>query len=282
MSTIKDELARLAQNAVRLTIEGKAPGTPGCTRFGGAPDVPGDFVWPVFESGTYDDDEVKPRPLAFLAQFDCAQLAPLDTDGLLPRTGVLSFFYELDSQRWGFDPEDRGCARVFWFENAEDLSPAPFPKTLDRDFRLPAIGISMTTETSYPDYEEFEQSLKPEGDVFNAYLAAQAELGIEDAGNRSQLLGWPDTIQGSMAAACELTSQGYYLGGDKNPPPPQALQEARNTAVEDWQLLFQLDTVERGSFELMFGDCGRLYFYIRKEDLMARRFDNVWLVLQCG
>ena len=32
----------------------------------------------------------------------------------------------------------------------------------------------------------------------------------------------------------------------------------------------------------MFGDCGMLYFYIRKEDLAARRFDNVHFVLQCG
>ena len=46
-------------------------------------------------------------------------------------------------------------------------------------------------------------------------------------------------------------------------------------------LLFQLDTVELGDFELMFGDCGHIYFYITKEDLAARRFDRIWLVLQC-
>ena len=46
-------------------------------------------------------------------------------------------------------------------------------------------------------------------------------------------------------------------------------------------LLFQLDIVECGDFELMFGDCGHIYFYITKEDLAARRFDQIWLVLQC-
>ena len=46
-------------------------------------------------------------------------------------------------------------------------------------------------------------------------------------------------------------------------------------------LLFQLDTVASGDFELMFGDCGRIYFYIRREDLLARQFDRAWLVLQC-
>lgn len=94
----------------------------GASKFGGRPDVPADFVWPVFETDTREDDQVKERPLAFLAQFDCAQLAPLDPEGLLPKEGVLSFFYELESQRWGYDPKDAGCARVFWFEGP--LAPA--------------------------------------------------------------------------------------------------------------------------------------------------------------
>ena len=31
----------------------------------------------------------------------------------------------------------------------------------------------------------------------------------------------------------------------------------------------------------MFGDCGHIYFYITKEHLAARRFDRIWLILQC-
>ena len=46
-------------------------------------------------------------------------------------------------------------------------------------------------------------------------------------------------------------------------------------------LLFQLDIVENDNFELMFGDCGHIYFYITKEDLSERKFDNTWLILQC-
>lgn len=37
----------------------------------------------------------------------------------------------------------------------------------------------------------------------------------------------------------------------------------------------QLSTVTKGGFELMFGDCGMLYFYIRKDDLAARKFDKI-------
>ena len=59
------------------------------------------------------------------------------------------------------------------------------------------------------------------------------------------------------------------------------IQRAEGSASDRWLLLFQLDTVECGGFELMFGDCGHIYFYITKEDLAARRFDRIWLILQC-
>ncbi len=45
--------------------------------------------------------------------------------------------------------------------------------------------------------------------------------------------------------------------------------------------LLQMYTVEQVEFELMFGDCGHIYFYITKEDLAARRFDLICLILQC-
>ena len=105
--------------------------------------------------------------------------------------------------------------------------------------------------------------------------------GEPEIRNRSCLLGWPDTIQGNMTVECELVNRGFDMGGTQ-PIPRDALAEARRRSVENWQLLFQLDTVADNGFELMFGDCGRVYFYIPKEDLTARRFDRVWLILQCG
>ena len=109
MEDLKALLASLARSAVRLEI-GTGEG-PVIGRFGGAPDVPEGFDWPWFVTDTYVDDEVKPRSLSFLCQFNCAALAELDGEGLLPREGVLSFFYELGSQRWGYDPKDAGCAQ---------------------------------------------------------------------------------------------------------------------------------------------------------------------------
>jgi uncharacterized protein YwqG len=33
---------------------------------------------------------------------------------------------------------------------------------------------------------------------------------------------------------------------------------------------------------MMWGDAGCLYYWIRAEDLRARRFDRAWMILQCS
>ena len=254
----------------------------GASKFGGRPDVPADFIWPVFETDTREDDQVKERPLAFLAQFDCAQLAPLDPEGLLPKEGLLSFFYELESQRWGYDPKDAGCARVFWFEGP--LAPAEFPAELEEDFRLPEMAAQLSGATDAPDFQDACPVLEYPwtANDYRIFDQARRELGMDYPANRSQLLGWPDIIQNNMTLQCELISRGYYLGGSWEKIPLEERSALRTPSVRDWQLLFQLDTVENGDFELMFGDCGRIYIYIRREDLAQRRFDRVWLIQQCS
>ena len=171
----------------------------GSSKFGGRPDVPAGFVWPVFETKTLDDDMVKPRPLAFLAQFDCARLAGLDPEGLLPRTGLLSFFYELGSQRWGYDPKDAGCARVFWFDG-EPLAPAEFPQDLEEDFRLPELAAELSGGTDAPDFQDACLALDYPftANDYRFFDQARRELGYAYPDNRSQLLGWPDIIQNNM------------------------------------------------------------------------------------
>ncbi len=89
-------------------------------------------------------------------------------------------------------------------------------------------------------------------------------------------------IQNSMFEECDIVTKGYYLGNPEGwrEIPKAIRQEAEQTAKDRWMLLLQLDTVECDDFELMFGNCGHIYFYITKEDLKARHFDNIWLILQ--
>src|SRR5262245_21650854 len=97
-----------------------------------------------------------------------------------------------------------------------------------------------------------------------------------------QLLGHPKEIQGEMQTECQFASNGYYCGGAsrfQNPP----LELLNGT--KDWRLLFQLDTdddIQSGKPGIMWGDCGRLYFWIRHQDLAMGRFEDTWMVLQCS
>ena len=276
---MKEKLEALVKNSISLKIAGKEEYKLGATRFGGKPDVPSDFVWPRFEGESYDH-VVKNRPLSFLAQFNCEDLAQYDAEHLLPDHGLLSFFYELDTQCWGYDPKDKGCARVYWFEDISALSAAEFPQDMEEDFQMPMIKIKLALQKSYPSWADFSDIYSEEYD-YEAFYDIYGELYGEDSDEYSQVLGWPHVIQNSMYAECDLVTQGYYLGNGWINIPQDVRGRAEKSARDRWLLLFQLDTVEAEDFELMFGDAGHIYFYINKEDLQARRFDNIWLILQC-
>ena len=280
---LREKLEQLRRNGITLEISGRSEYKRGGTRFGGRPDVPRGFEWPAYEGEGMHGKAAK-RPLSFIAQFDCAELARYDAERLLPERGVLSFFYEMDTMRWGFDPKDKGCARVYWFEDSAALEAAEFPNDLEEDYRFPALAVKMRAEPSFPGWEDFTEIYPEEadcGDEGDEFFTVRAELGDDDPDERSKLLGWADAIQWSMPAECELVTRGYYLGGGWDEIPKNEVEEAEKEAPDKWLPLFQLDTVEDGDFELMFGDCGRLYFYITRDDLAARRFENVWLILQC-
>lgn len=280
--SIKEKLESLGKNSIKLKIAKKEEYKLGATRFGGRPDVPSGFVWPTFEDKSYDG-VVKDRPLTFLAQFNCEEVAQFDTEQLLPDHGLLSFFYEMDTQCWGFDPKDKGCACVYWFEDITALSAAEFPADMEENFKFPMVKIKLASKTSYPSWEDFSE-IFPDEEDYDVFNSAWEELTGEDAEDLedcSKLLGWPDVIQNSMFSECDLVTQGYYLGNDGIKIPKEVSQRAEESACDRWMLLFQLDTVECGGFELIFEDCGHIYFYITKEDLAKRRFDRIWLLLQC-
>lgn len=279
---IQEKLESMARNSIELKISGKEDYKRCATRFGGQPDVPSDFAWPTYEGKNYDDI-LKERPLAFLLQINCEELAQYDTEHLLPDHGLLSFFYEMDSQPWGFDPKDKGCARVYWFEDTSSLSPTDFPADLEDEYKFPMIQIDLSSKVSYPSGEDFSyvSTDREDDDAFTTAWEQLTGESPEEWAERSQLLGWPDVIQNSMFEECDLVTRGYYLGNGWVKIPKDVRKQVEETARDRWMLLLQLDTVECEDFELMFGDCGHIYFYITKEDLKERRFDRTWLILQC-
>lgn len=254
----------LARNEIPFVLRAPEGATCG-SKIGGKPDVPADFVWPEFECEIYDGVRAR-LPLSFLCQIRLEEAAPFDRDGLLPKKGLLSFFYELSSHRGGYDPTDRGCFRVFYFEDAESLAPADPPEGAKE---LKEYGLSFSSGESYPAHEElcFRSDMRCDWDTYHAMLASK---GYAPECARHKLLGYANVFQGEILSVCARNAESPAGGAQKTPGGDPS----------NWILLFQMASIRDGDFRLLFGDDGNLYFYIRKEDLQNKRFDKAWFVLQ--
>ncbi|MBQ8496265.1 MAG: DUF1963 domain-containing protein [Clostridia bacterium] len=275
-------LKSLQRNEISVTVcETQSDASPYRSKFGGKPAVSADFVWPYFEAENYEG-EVANRPLSFLGQINLQEMHPYDKENLLPDKGLLLFFYEMDSMCWGYDPADDDCARVYYFEDIEQLKEADFPKDLQKGYELKEYALSFSSKASYPDFEEVDCYIDLDCD-WDDYDEALENMGYELESERHKLLGYADLVQSEMLTECERTARGLYCGdAESYRKLSEEEKEDIKKSATDWILLFQLASIQDDDYELMFGDLGNLYFYIRKQDLKERRFDKVRLVLQCG
>lgn len=262
---MKQKLLALQRPSVILHAADGENLSPAASKIGGKPALPAGFVWPGYEGKNWLD-EVARRPMSFLTQINLADVAALDGENLLPHEGMLTFFYELDSQEWGYDPAHAGCARVCYFPDASALTERELPADLEEEFRIDEQSLSFSAENSLPGCEEAQRILGEDID-WDSLTAAREEAGIPEATALNELLGphrllgYPNTIQSDLFPQC-----AQMAGGE----------------ASDWLLLLQLGTLSADGEELMWGDCGKIYFCIRRQDLLERNFDNIWLILQCG
>ena len=238
----------------------------GQSRIGGTPDLPADIAWPEHAS----------LPMMFLAQLDLGEIRRSSPDSLLPATGHLWFFYSL-AQPWGFDPKDAGASRVLYRPDGASLTRSEPPGGLPEGARFPACAVSFEAYDDVPDIEDADADGSFDDDETDRYIEIRSYLasGGEDASHK--LFGFADTIQSSMELECQLVTNGIYCGDSSGYEGPQA--KALEAGQSEWRLLLQLDSDEHA--EMMWGDAGRLYFWIRETDLRTQRFDASWLILQC-
>lgn len=279
VSDILQLIKKTRRNSVTFSASGGEDSLGGLSKIGGRPVLPENFKWPYYRGESIFDGEVKNRPLSFIAQFDMSEIAIFDTDNMLPHTGFMYFFYELNTMCWGFSPDDIGCAKVYYFDvEADKLCEYELPDDLDENLRVPEMKLSFGNAESYPVNEEFCDIFEKDID-WEEYDDILAELGVDtgrDPEKIFKLLGYADTIQGSMLIECEKVTSGIYCGSPVKLPQDKEKEIAEKS--RDWILLAQFGTI---SDEIMFGDCGCIYYYIREKDLKNKRFDRVHLILQC-
>lgn len=250
----------------------------GASRLGGQPDLPADFEWPAHEG----------EPLGFLGQFNLRDLGALPCAAALPAEGQLAFFYDWTREPWGFDPKDRTAARVVYVPGGplvRHLLPAgladfdyPSPVTFEPLFTIPRL-----------DAQAFDwQALGVDGDSIDWYELDEALRELRPARPQHQLLGHPYRVQNPMETECQFASSGLYCG-DETGYAKGAADAALVAGIGDWMLLYQCDSDDTEyddpnglGIGHMWGDCGLLYFWVRRQDVAQRDFARTWTILQCS
>lgn len=137
------------------------------------------------------------------------------------------------------------------------------------------MGLSADRELTFVPWESFTaKSLAMTCEEIRVY----ARVLPSDDPVIHRLLGHADPVQGDMQLECQLVANGVYCGDASGYRDPRAPQFRSGAA--DWRLLLQVDSQDDAG--MMWGDVGRLYYWIRQEDLTAGRWDRTWLILQCG
>ncbi|MDR6919072.1 hypothetical protein J2X66_005977 [Pseudomonas sp. 3296] len=227
-------------------------------------------------------------PLEFIAQVNFSEMwaaGPLDADN--PKSGIMSIFYDIEEQHWDYDPHERVGFSILYYENTQGLLVRRSP---------PATRVLSPSDQIYPLICQAEACLTP----LPISTVQFRELGLLDHSTNPlhnwwcnddylyssqngmdwkchHIGGWPNPVQGTcMQIEAALVGGGHYCGTSTPYQTPELALE--RTQAADWLLLAQIDTDEPGNLE--WGDCGQLYVWIRRADLLLRRFDRAHLTLQ--
>jgi|SRR5688572_1867367 len=273
------QLARPCYRVVRaLTAEEQIP--LGTSKFGGSPDVPADFVWPQ------TPDATKSEPMEFVGQVRLADLpGPLPEPA--PQSGLLSFFTRWSGGRVFYFPEGTLLQRTPGPYAPVEPAPSGLWQTLrsglkrraDPRHTYRAASLKFAPALSPPDGTSsmIEELNLSEADS-EAYIELCEEWWTSDAGEdavQHQMFGHAHTVQNEMELGCDFQRRGEKERWDLP-------RERYIAAARDWVLLLQVDSDDGKSGPgWMWGDGGKVYFWIHREDLATRAFDRAIAEEQC-
>lgn len=244
-------------------------------QLGGDPELPADAEWPTWEGH---------GPLSFVASVDCGSVPGDSLDIPFPESGTLLFFYfdGLGENTVAYnDPASvLGGTRVIHIPEGTGTAVRPAPEGVDPYPRLDLGGELIATipdnenaaliaaygDPDDPvDYCEYPTT-DPDGDGFWEALTAFRR----DHSPHHRVGGYALPIQGSV----EPEGATVFHPGDDD-----ADAAARKSLASRLVLLAQFDSDSRTA--MGWGDAGRLYWLISRDDLAAGRFEKATFTWQC-
>ena len=251
LGAYKETLLARRRPALKMTMEPDDQLPIGCSKFGGKPDLPPDFVYP-----RYTRDDVlfaQGTPLTFLVQYRLKDFAPFAfARELLPPDGMLYFFGLGDeSGEIYYNYEDSGRV-ISWQGDVTTLQPYD-PGEKVYTYKQAALKFepiwSLGLHLLGDDFKE-----KIDAETYKLqYEYSEFDRRYEDLAH--QALGWP------------------------TPQQPSDVMEDEER-LKQLVLLLQLDY--EPELGLPLGDAGTLYFLVPAKDLRERVFENTWFEGACG
>ena len=256
----------------------------GCSKVGGLPDLPPDFIWPETEEGA----------LPYLAQIRLEEVGAFDFDGDLPHSGMLTFFFD-EFQAYDFygscsaNPSKDIC-QVFHFKNDSILERRLFP---DNVRRLDGVTEPENPQNPHdnliywaPLSIQFRRELNVAHTGALEFENVAEELGLSDD---EREIWWQLSIDWHIenAKAAYLEIAKHKLRHQMEPHHQllglpycgnfdgRTMIAGENKRHEDseWRLLFQLSS----DGWLNWGDAGIISFFIRGDALRSGDFDDIRL-----
>lgn len=238
----------------------------GASKLGGSPDMPRGFEWYTWQG----------KPLTFIAQFRLSELAPFDLAKALPPEGMLYFFYEVEEHRYDFSQRD--MYKVL-FHNDENLPlerlshPVAEGKFMTIE-SLAACKIDFSYEATIPTNLWIDLDFHEERTYQYFDLMSEIEKASEPL---HRLLGHPKEIgHDDMQLRCHSIRNGMHSIDRLN----HRLPYEQIVGKYDWQLLLQIDSDPYG-IGTIWGDMGCVYYWIRRQDLQAHKFDDCCALFSC-
>ncbi len=316
LGRVASKLALLARETVRLTAANYEEEP--TSRLGGRPNLAPNLTWPEWDEEPLAFvaqldlaaipkiaglDSPRSGALYFFHRFLRPARATRERIGRNPVTGaVIRIPARKAAKSQVAKISDRRNFRVLYSaERLAKLLLHGFPNELEDGYRYEGIRLEAgTAELSMPfpndpalgplrlKHKEQEQYL---GFVRQLMESRETISDRAEGGTGEHAVGgYPNYIQHDPRLRSELIATGLYPrieGRGRNPATGESiiskedepLLEKAEAAMEDWQSLFLVDSEQ--SADIVWGDMGRLYYLIRKEDLRKRAFEKVWMEFDC-
>lgn len=242
------------------------------SRIGGDPDLPPEMEWPTTRDGI---------PMTFLVQLNLREVAVHDESSRLPTGGMLYFFVGIDEPAYHIEH------RVLFVPEPELASAmrrrSPEVTALEESFSGYQLEPRASLEPpnyAYVDYEVIENDTVG----YEEYEDLTFSLNDMQRVDAALMFGYPTGQHDDSeyeAALMICTGKNYEYSTDKALKQLTAHfagdEEKAKQEIRDTLMLLEIESDDDVGF--CWWDAGVLHFFIRKEDLLAGRFDRTYCSL---